>query len=56
MAIYHIAYHGCKGQPSQEQFDPQAATLNAAFAAAALNTSPWLPATPPHPHRLLTSR
>ena len=34
MAIYHIAYHGYRNKPSQEQFEAQVAMLNAAFAAA----------------------
>lgn len=34
MAIYHIAYHGYKHNPSPEQMEKQVAMLNAAFAAA----------------------
>lgn len=34
MAIFHIAYHGYRNKPSQEQFEAQVAMLNAAFAAA----------------------
>lgn len=34
MAIFHIAYHGYRQKPSQEQFEAQVAMLNAAFAAA----------------------
>lgn len=34
VSIYHIAYHGYRQKPSQEQFEAQVAMLNAAFAAA----------------------
>ena len=34
MAIFHIAYHGYRQKPSQEQFEEFAGMLNAYFAAA----------------------
>ena len=34
MAIFHIAYHGYRQEPSQEQFEEFAGMLNAYFAAA----------------------
>jgi hypothetical protein len=34
MAIYHIAYHGYRHAPSQEQFENQVAMFTAAFTAA----------------------
>jgi len=34
VAIFHIAYHGYRQKPSQEQFEEFAGTLNAYFAAA----------------------
>jgi hypothetical protein len=34
MAIFHIAYHGYRQPPSQEEFEDFAGMLNAYFAAA----------------------